>query len=135
RRWLVISNESEEGDAGFTTLTLTEARTKDHSVGIGFYVEEPMESVEFGRIAAQKAKQVIVQKVLEAERAQVVNAFKERIGQLVTGIVKRVTREFILMDLGNNADAILMRTEMIPHEAIRVGDRVRAYLYEVRSDI
>lgn len=137
RRWLIIEDDQDEegGDEGLTRLTISEAHTRDSSVKIGEYLEEPMESVEFGRIAAQKAKQVIVQKVLEAERAQVVHAFKERLGQLVTGIVKRVTREFVLLDLGNNAEAVLMRTEMIPHEAMRMGDRVRAYLYEVRSDL
>lgn len=137
RRWLVIADdkEEEEGDDGLAHLTFTEARERNPKIEIGALIEEPVESVEFGRIAAQKAKQVIVQKVLEAERAQVVNAFKERLGQLVTGIVKRVTREFVLLDLGNNAEAVLSRTEMIPHEAMRVGDRVRAYLYEVRSDL
>lgn len=137
RRWLVIADdqEEEEGDDGLAHLTLSEAQQRNPKAAVGEHIEEPMESVEFGRIAAQKAKQVIVQKVLEAERAQVVNAFKERIGQLVTGVVKRVTREFVLLDLGNNAEAVLSRTEMIPHEAMRVGDRVRAYLYEVRSDL
>lgn len=142
RRWLVIADDQEEeevenggGDERLTRLTLSEARQRDTNIQVGGYIEESMESVEFGRIAAQKAKQVIVQKVLEAERAQVVNAYKERIGQLVTGIVKRVTREFVLLDLGNNAEAVLSRTEMIPHEAMRISDRVRAYLYEVRSDL
>lgn len=137
RRWLVIPDEQEDElwDDNLAHMTLSEARQRDAKIQAGQWLEEPMESVEFGRIAAQKAKQVIVQKVLEAERAQVVNAFKERIGQLVTGIVKRVTREFVLLDLGNNAEAVLSRTEMIPHEAMRVSDRVRAYLYEVRSDL
>lgn len=137
RRWQVIADDldDEEGDEGLTRLTLSEARKRDPQAKIGEYMEEPVDSVEFGRIAAQKAKQVIVQKVLEAERAQVVNAYKERLGQLVTGVVKRVTREFVILDLGNNAEAVLMRTEMIPHEAMRMADRVRAYLYEVRSDL
>jgi N utilization substance protein A len=137
RRWQVIADdlEDEEGDEGLTRLTLSEAQQRDSTVKVGEYVEESVDSVEFGRIAAQKAKQVIVQKVLEAERAQVVNAYKERLGQLVTGIVKRVTREFVILDLGNNAEAVLMRNEMIPHEAMRMADRVRAYLYEVRSDL
>lgn len=138
RRWLVLADaagDAEEGYEGLTCMILAEARKREPNIQVGEYVEEPMESVEFGRIAAQKAKQVIVQKVLEAERAQVVNAYKERIGQLVTGVVKRVTREFVLLDLGNNAEAVLMRTEMIPHEAMRVNDRVRAYLYEVRTDL
>lgn len=136
RRWLVIEDaaDDEEGDDGLTRLTLTDARARNSHAKVGEYIEEPMESVEFGRIAAQKAKQVIVQKVLEAERAQVANAFREKLGQLITGVVKRVTRDFLLLDLGNNAEAILPRTELIPHEALRIGDRVRAYLYDVRSD-
>lgn len=138
RRWLVIENDQtdiEEEVSPLTHLTLEEARKQNPHIKIGDYIEEPMESVEFGRIAAQKAKQVIVQKVLEAERAQVVNAYKERLGQLITGTVKKVTRDYILLDLGNNAEAMLPRTEMIPHEAMRMGDRVRAYLYEIRSDL
>ena len=137
RRWLVIDDaqDDEEGDDGVTRLTLTQAQLRDAHAKIGDYIEEEMKSVEFGRIAAQKAKQVIIQKVLEAERAQVVNAYKERLGTLINGVVKKATREFIILDLGNNAEAILSRSEMIPHEAMRVGDRVRAYLYEIRSDI
>lgn len=138
RRWLVVADDTEEGgdeDEGLATLTLTEARKRNPKIEVGQYIEEPCESVEFGRIAAQKAKQVIVQKVLEAERMQVMNEFKERIGQLITGVVKRVTREFVLLDLGNNAEGVLSRSEMIPHEAMRVSDRVRAYLYDVRSDL
>jgi N utilization substance protein A len=136
RRWLVIedANEDEEGDDGLTRLTLSQAAKLDSHAKVGEYVLEPMESIEFGRIAAQKAKQVIIQKVLEAERAQIVNAYKEKIGQLIMGTVKKVTRDFIVLDLGNNAEAILPRTEMIPHEAVRVGDRVRSYLYDIHSD-
>lgn len=136
RRWLVIddANEEEEGDEGLTRLTLTEARKRSPKVNVGEYVEESMESVEFGRIAAQKAKQVIIQKVLEAERAQIVNAYKEKLGQLILGTVKKITRDFIVLDLGSNAEAILPRSEMIPHEAVRVGDRVRSYLYDIHSD-
>lgn len=139
RRWLIIEDEKddEEGDDGLARLTLTQARQRSDNAKLqpGDYLEEPVESVEFGRIAAQKAKQVIVQKVLEAERAQVTNAYKERLGQLITGVVKRVTREFVILDLGNNAEAILSRSEMIPHEAMRVSDRVRAYLYEIRTEL
>ncbi|MEO8401927.1 MAG: transcription termination factor NusA [Gammaproteobacteria bacterium] len=137
RRWLVLDDaaDDEEGDEGVTRLTLTQARERDPKTKVGEYVEESMESVEFGRIAAQKAKQVIVQKVLEAERAQLISAFKERLGTLVNGVVKKVTRDYVLLDLGNNAEAILQRSDMIPHEAVRVNDRIRAYLFEIRSDI
>lgn len=139
RRWLVIEDEAQlEGDEPEETsasMILSQARLRQPTVKVGDYIEEPMESVDFGRIAAQKAKQVIIQKVLEAERAQVANAYREKLGQLLTGIVKKVTREFISLELGNNAEGILSRTEMIPHEAVRTGDRVRAYLYEIRQEL
>lgn len=139
RRWLVIEDDADidelEGEEGVTFLTLTDAKARDAKASAGNYIEEPMESVEFGRIAAQKAKQVIVQKVQEAERMQVANAYKEKLGQLVSGVVKKATRDFILLDLGNNAEAMLPRNEMIPHEAVRMGDRIRAYLFEVRTDL
>ncbi len=136
RRWLVIDDakEDEEGDDGLTTLTLSEAKKREPQIKVGEYVLDPMESVEFGRIAAQKAKQVIIQKVLEAERAQIVNAYKEKLHQLINGTVKKVTRDFIVLDMGNNAEALLPRAEMIPHEAFRIGDRVRSYLYEIQAD-
>jgi len=136
RRWLVIEDEKEEeeGDEGETCLPLSKAREQKSHIKVGEYIEAPVESVEFGRIAAQKAKQVIMHKVFEAGRAQIANAYKERLGQLVTGVAKKVTREFIILDLGNNAEAVLARSETIPHEAIRTGDRIRTYLYEIRAD-
>lgn len=141
RRWLVIDDAQEEeevenggGDEGLTRLTLSQAKERNPEIKVGEYIEEEMDSVEFGRIAAQKAKQVIVQKVHEAERAQMLNAFKERLGTLVNGVVKKVTRDYVLLDLGNNAEAILSRSEMVPHEAVRTNDRLRAYLYEIRAD-
>jgi len=137
RKWTVIADDQDEieDDNEVTYLTLSSAKKRNPDCAVGDVIEEPMESVEFGRIAAQKAKQVIVQKVQEAERAQVANAYKERLGQLVNGVVKKVTRDYILLDLGNNAEAMLPRSEMISHEAARMGDRIRAYLYDVRSDL
>lgn len=138
RRWLVEEDAEDDdgaGEKGVTYVTLNAARKVNPKTQVGDYLEEPMESVEFGRIAAQKAKQVIVQKVQEAERTQVANSFRERLGQLVNGVVKKVTRDYILLDLGNNAEAMLPRTEMIPHEAVRMGDRLRAYLFDVRADL
>jgi N utilization substance protein A len=93
-----------------------------------------MESVGFGRIGAQAAKQVIVQKVREAERKQVVERYRDRLGELVTGVVKRVERGNVYLDLGNNAEAIILRDEMIPREAVRPGDRLRGYLREVSEE-
>jgi N utilization substance protein A len=91
--------------------------------------------VTFGRIAAQTAKQVIVQKVREAERAQVVDAYINRIGELVTGVVKRVERGSVILDLGGNAEAMIGREDMIPRENVRSGDRLRGYLRDVRSEV
>jgi len=103
-------------------------------IQIGEFIEEPIENPEFGRIAAQAAKQVIVQRVREAERAQVVDAYKDRLGELVTGVVKRVERGSLYLDLGGNAEAYVPRDRAIPREAVRAGDRIRGYLYEVRAE-
>ncbi|MCO6413542.1 MAG: transcription termination/antitermination protein NusA [Thiogranum sp.] len=145
RRWEVVeehaASEGEaEGDAeeGYRfpsrQILLEEARKIKPEIQPGEYIEEQMESVDFGRIGAQTAKQVIVQKVREAERAQVVDAYQDRVGELVTGIVKRVERGNVYLDLGGNAEAIIYREEMIPREAVRPGDRLRGYLKEVRSE-
>jgi N utilization substance protein A len=102
---------------------------------VGEFVEQQIENPEFGRITAQAAKQVIVQRIREAERAQVVDAFKDRVGELVTGVVKRVERGNLYIDLGGNAEGFIPRDKAIPRESIRVGDRVRGYLFEVRSEV
>lgn len=118
----------------FKEMILDEARKIDPSVEAGGCLEQPIESIAFGRIAAQTAKQVIVQKVREAERRKVVEAYKDRIGQLVTGVVKRIERGNVYLDLGENAEALITREETIPHESFRIGDRVRGYLKEVREE-
>ncbi len=133
RYWDVIADD-EEMEFPAAQLTLTEAKEKDASLEIGGRYEIPVESVEFGRIAAQTAKQVIVQKVREAERAQIVDAYRSRVGELVNGQVKKVTREAVIVDLGNNAEAILPREEWIPRETFRIGDRLRGLLEEVRPE-
>ena len=102
---------------------------------VGDFVEDPIESVAFGRIAAQNAKQVIVQKVREAERAQVFEAYRNRVGEMVTGIVKRLERGAIILDLGGNAEALVSREEVIPREIVRPGDRLRGLLREVRAEM
>jgi len=132
RRWLVVSNE--EVPALGTELTMEEAEEIDASLEPGSVHEEQVESVKFGRIAAQTAKQVIVQKVREAERAKVVELYRDRQGELISGSVKKVTRDNIIVDLGNNAEALLPRDQLIQREAFRMGDRVRAVLLEVRSE-
>jgi len=135
RRWLVIEGfDGEEHDNPDAQITLEDARENHPDIQIDEYIEEPMESISFGRIAAQTAKQVIVQKVREAERAKVVEAYQERKGELVTGVVKRVERGQILLDLGGNAEALIPREEMISRESVRTGDRIRGYLYDIRAE-
>ncbi len=135
RRWEVVEAYAEdEPDAALRQITLEAAREENPEIQAGDFVEEPIESIEFGRIAAQAAKQVIVQKVREAERAKVVEAFRGREGELVTGVVKRIDRGNIFLDLGGNAEGFIGREHMIPKESVRVGDRLRGYLYEVRSE-
>ncbi|MEW7980574.1 MAG: transcription termination factor NusA [Candidatus Sedimenticola endophacoides] len=135
RRWRVLAEPDEELglDPGCEIL-LEEARQRDPDIQVDEYIEEAMESIEFSRIAAQTAKQVIVQKVREAERAKVVEAYQDRQGELITGVVKRVERGNVMLDLGGNAEAVILREEMIPREAVRTGDRVRGYLYDVRPE-
>ena len=133
RYWDVVADD-EEIECPDAQMTLSEAKEKDSSLEVGGRYEIPVESVEFGRIAAQTAKQVIVQKVREAERVQVVDAYRHRVGELVSGQVKKVTREAIIVDLGNNAEAILPREEWIGRETFRIGDRLRSLLEEVRPD-
>ena len=106
QRWKVFADDSTELEVPQRELRLDDARDIDKDVEPGGYVEQPMESVPFGRILAQTAKQVIVQKVREAERAQVVDAYKDRAGTLVSGIVKRVDRNGVFVDLGANAEGI-----------------------------
>lgn len=134
RRWKVFPDESSELEFVERELRLDDARDLDKDVQPGGYVEQPIESVPFGRILAQTAKQVIVQKVREAERAQVVDAYKDRTGTLVSGIVKRVDRNGIYVDLGANAEAFVPREEMIPREPVRSTDRIKAFLKEVRTE-
>ena len=135
RRWLVMDDEDEEFEFPERQSKFTHAQLRQPGVQIGDYIEEPMESVAFGRIAAQTAKQVIVQKVREAERAQVVDAYEDRVGELVNGVVKRVERGNVYIDLGGNAEAMIGREDLIPRELTRPGDRLRGYLREVRSEI
>jgi N utilization substance protein A len=135
RRWLVVDDaETQVLENPITEITLSAAQAEDPNLQPGDFVEDEIESIEFGRIAAQTAKQVIVQKVREAERAKVVEAFEDRVGELITGIVKRADRGTIVLDLGNNAEALVPKSEVIPKETARAGDRMRGYLYDVRSE-
>jgi N utilization substance protein A len=151
RRWEVIDPEApppldEEGkptrapgeafklEFPLRQIELAEARKVKPDAVHGDFIEEPMEPADFGRIAAQTAKQVIVQKVREAERAQIVAAYSERQGELVMGVVKRVERGNVFLDLGGNVEALIAKEDMIPREPVRPGDRLRGYLKAVRSE-
>ena len=134
RRWKVFADDSTELEEPARELRLIDAVDVDPNAEVDGYVEEPMESVEFGRIAAQTAKQVIVQKVREAEREQVVEEYKHREGELVSGIVKRVDRNGAYVDLGNNAEGFIPREDLIPREPIKPQDRIKSLLREVRAE-
>ena len=135
RRWLVVDDSEEQIlENPLREITLSAARVDEPEIQPDDYVEEQIDSVEFGRIAAQTAKQVIVQKVREAERALVVEAYSDRVGELISGIVKRADRGYIILDVGNNVEALITREHSIPREAARPGDRLRGYLYEVSAE-
>lgn len=135
QRWLVFADESTELEVPDRELRMIDALDVDPAAEPGGYVEVPMESVDFGRIAAQTAKQVIVQKVREAEREQVVEEYKERVGEMLSGLVKRVDRNGVFIDLGGNAEGFVSRENMVPREPVRPQDRMKALLTEVRSEI
>jgi transcription termination/antitermination protein NusA len=143
RRWTIVDNETTSSTPVIETVAfdplkqmhLNDAKRHYPNVAVGDVVEEPMSSVEFGRIAAQTAKQVIIQKVREAERAKIAEAYKAKIGELLSGIVKRITREGLIVDLGVGVEAFVPREEMIPREEVRTEDRLRAYLYAVKPQI
>jgi N utilization substance protein A len=134
RRWEVLEDDAEI-EFEEAQLLLGDALSQNPDIAVGDFIEEPMENAEFGRIAAQTAKQVIVQRVREAERAQVVEAYEERAGELINGIVKRIERGNVYLDLGSNAEAFVSQRHMIQGETVRPGDRLRAYLYEVRAEV
>ncbi|STX30075.1 Transcription elongation protein nusA [Legionella beliardensis] len=133
RYWDVVPDDEVESTDN--QISLSNAKERSPSIQVGDKIEEPMPSIEFGRIAAQTARQVISQKVREAERQQVVDQFNSKLGQLIYGTVKKVTRDNIIIDLGGKAEAFLPRQEMLPNEMFRPNDRVRAYLYEITPQV
>jgi len=124
----------EEVEDEVTQIALDQAQKQDKTLAIGDFIIDPLPPIDFGRIAAQTAKQVIVQKVREAERTRQFHEFKDRVGEIINGIVKRVEFGNVTLDLGR-AEAILRRDELLPRESFRNGDRVRAYIYEVREEL
>jgi N utilization substance protein A len=133
RRWTIVESEAEM-ETPAAELSFAAAKEIDPSLELGSVYEEEIEPEAFGRIAAQTAKQVIVQRVREAERAKVVELYTPRLGELVSGTVKKVTREVVIVDLGNNAEAVLPRDQMIPRETFRISDRVRALLQRIEPE-
>src|ERR1700756_2576023 len=116
-----------------TQITLAEAQAKNPDAQLGDFIIDPLPPIDFGRIAAQTAKQVIVQRVREAERERQFKEYKDRISEIVNGLVKRVEFGNVTVDLGR-AEAVLRRDELLPRETFRPGDRVRAYIFDVRRE-
>lgn len=128
RRWLVVEDELLESES--KEIGLVDARERDPRIELGAYIEESMEAVEFGRIGAQTAKQVILQRIRDAEREQLLNEFLQRREHLVTGTIKRIERGNAIVECGK-LEAVLPRDQMIPKENLRVGDRVKAFLLRI----
>ena len=135
RCWEVVDSDEDVEFPGHQ-ISLAEAREaySDDSLEVGYSMEEAVESELFGRIAAQQAKQVIIQKVREAERKKIIAQYSGRLGEMLIGTVKRVTREFLVVDLGSNAEGYLSREHLIPRESFRIGDRIRVILTGIREE-
>ncbi len=137
RRWEVVdTNPNCQGDVEFpvTQILLEVAQFDKPDAQVGDVIEDEIDSVEFGRIAAQHAKQIIIQKVREAERKKILDAYRPRLGELVTGIVKRIEKGSVTVDLGGHVEALIAREDMIPREPVRVGDRIRGYLKGISQE-
>lgn len=128
-----VTTVAETVENDLQQITLEEAKKRDASLEIGSEIHEPLPPIDFGRIAAQTAKQVIVQKVRDAERDKQFDEFKDRVGEIVSGIVKRVEYGNVIIDFGRT-EAIIRRDELIPRETFRPGDRIRAYIFDVRRE-
>ncbi|MEN8779352.1 transcription termination factor NusA [Glaciecola sp. HTCC2999] len=133
RQWLVIPDDQVQENP-YAEMTISAAQIDEPEIQIGDFVEEQIESIKFDRITTQTAKQVIFQKVREAERAQMIAEYEDRVGELVTGTVKKVNRDNVIIDLGNNAEGVIYRDDMLPRENFRPGDRVRGLLYVIRPE-
>lgn len=132
RCWTVVQDEEALEDPA-REMVLSEAQEVDSELTHGDVVEEEIPPPDFGRIAAQQARQVIIQKLREVERSKIINQYRARIGELIIGVVKKVTREHIILEMGGNAEALLSREEMLPRDIFRINDRARALLYAVRE--
>ena len=134
RRWLVVDESETPMENPYAEISLAAAQYEDADLKVGDYVEDQIESVKFDRVTTQTAKQVIVQKIREAERGLIVDAYQEQVGEIITGVVKKASRDSVILDLGNNAEAIIYRDDMLPRESFRPGDRVRGLLYEIKPE-
>ena len=134
RRWEIVADDVRMENPQ-AQIRLMDALDVQPDAQIGGFIEEPMENPELGRIGAQTAKQVILQRVREAERQLVVDRFIDRKGELITGTVKRIERGNVYVDMGENAEAMIPKERTIPRESIRVGDRIRGLLYDIRAEI
>jgi len=132
-RWWEVVADDVLAELG-TQFTTEEAKEKESKLSVGDVYQERVENEAFGRIAAQLAKQVIVQRVRDAERELVINRFRHRIGDLINGTVKKVTRDHIIVDFGDNAEGLLPREELVGREIFRVNDRTRTILTGIRDD-
>lgn len=136
RVWTVVEDPKnfEPMESPLTQITLSAAKLDNPNIQVGDTIEDEMESIDFGRIAAQTAKQVIIQNVRLAEKDLVAQEFSKKVGELVTGVVKKTIRDGVVVDLGGNAEGLLSKDHMLPKESFRIGDRVKAYLSQVISD-
>ncbi|ATC94067.1 transcription termination factor NusA [Pseudoalteromonas tunicata] len=134
RRWQIVEDREGGLENPYREITIEAAVYDDPNAKLGDFIEEQIESIKFDRITTQTAKQVIVQKVREAERALIVEAYQDQEGEMVTGVVKKASREAIVLDLGNNAEAVIYRDDMLPRENFRPGDRIRGLLYSVKPE-
>jgi len=134
RRWLIVAESDTPMENPYAEISLAAAQYEDPELNVGDYVEDQIESVKFDRVTTQTAKQVIVQKIREAERGLIVDAYQEQIGEIITGVVKKASRDSVILDLGNNAEAIVYRDDMLPRESFRPGDRIRGLLYEIKPE-
>src|SRR5436190_21332177 len=128
RRWTIVPDEEHEEPAH--QIAITDAAERDPALKLGDVIEEPLEPVEFGRIGAQAAKQVILQKIRDAEREQILNDFLEREDNLLTGTAKRIERGNVIVESGR-IEGVIPRDQLIPKEMLRVGDRIRAYVTKI----
>jgi len=132
-RWWDVVADDEMAELG-TQFTTEEALEKDPTLKVGDVFEESIDNIVFGRIAAQTAKQVIVQRVKDAERDLIINRFRDRVGELLSGTVKKVTRDHIIVDFGDNAEGLLPREELVGREIFRINDRTRVILTAIREE-